>query len=110
MFVLYGFKFVYENWCWVIWVFIWKEVWEIVKMVDWFNIGLCLDIFQIVGGEWGDLIIVLCFIEGVLVVDFIVWYKDSFEELLCMVLLDKIYFLQISDVYKMDELLVDVVE
>ncbi|KAK4649887.1 hypothetical protein QC762_704230 [Podospora pseudocomata] len=106
----HGFKLAYENWCWATRAPTWKEVWEIVKMVDRPNIGLCLDTFQTAGGEWGDPTTASRLIEGVSAADLTVRYKDSLEELSRTVPSDNIYFLQISDAYKMDEPLADVVE
>lgn len=38
----------YENWYWS------THAWDIVRQVDWHNVGLCLDTFQIAGSEWSD--------------------------------------------------------
>ncbi|KAK4180242.1 xylose isomerase-like protein [Triangularia setosa] len=106
----HGFKLAYENWCWATRAPKWKDVWEIVKMVDRPNIGLCLDTFQTAGGEWGDPTTASRLIEGLSAKNLTAQYKNSLKELASTVPSYKIYFLQISDAYKMDEPLADVEE
>ena len=80
-------------------------MWEIVKAVDRPNVGLCLDTFQTAGSEWADPTTSSGLIEGHtggkegLERDF----KASLEELAETVPKEKIFFLQISDAYKLDE-------
>ncbi|KAM7185431.1 Xylose isomerase-like, TIM barrel-containing domain containing protein [Naviculisporaceae sp. PSN 640] len=99
----HGFRLAYENWCWATRAPTWKDVWEIVQLAGRDNIGLCLDTFQTAGGEWGDptsangLIEVEAGVEGLTK-----RYKESLDELTRTVPAEKIYFLQISDAYKMD--------
>ncbi|KAM7200742.1 Xylose isomerase-like, TIM barrel-containing domain containing protein [Rhypophila sp. PSN 637] len=99
----HGFKVAYENWCWATRAPGWKDVWEIVRLVDRENVGLCLDTFQTAGGEWGDPTTQsgLVKLDGSKE-DLDRRYKQSLEELIRTVPADKIFFLQISDAYKMD--------
>lgn len=98
-----GFRIAYENWCWATHAPLWKDVWEIVRLADRENIGLCLDTFQSAGGEWGDPTTKSGKLEGE---DGSVdepalqkSWQDSLHELAATVPADKIYFLQISDAY-----------
>lgn len=100
----HGFKLAYENWCWATRAPRWKDVWEIVKLAGRDNIGLCLDTFQTAGGEWGD----PTSAKGVIEIEGGIEelskrYRESLEELTRTVPAEKIYFLQISDAYKMDQ-------
>ncbi|KAK4207054.1 xylose isomerase-like protein [Rhypophila decipiens] len=104
----HGFKLAYENWCWATRAPYWKDVWEIVRLVDRENVGLCLDTFQTAGGEWGDPTTqsgLMTFDGGKEDLDR--RYKQSLEELIRTVPAEKIFFLQISDAYKMDGALKD---
>ena len=47
-------RFSYENMCWDDYFSTWRLAWDLVKTVDRDNFGLCLDTFQIAGGEWAD--------------------------------------------------------
>ncbi|KAL2195566.1 xylose isomerase-like protein [Corynascus similis CBS 632.67] len=99
-----GFRLAYENWCWATCAPTWKDVWTIVKKADRPNIGLCLDTFQTAGGEWGDPTTASGRIEAEGVSEEHLWkqYEASLAELAKTVPADKIYFLQISDAYKLD--------
>jgi len=99
-----GMRIAYENWCWATWAPEWKDVWDIVQRVDRENVGLCLDTFQSAGGEWGDprndsgLVA-----EGRLSKEDVgKKWKKSLEDLGKQVPAEKIFFLQISDAYRMD--------
>ncbi|KAJ0122023.1 3-dehydroshikimate dehydratase [Diaporthe amygdali] len=98
-----GFRIAYENWCWATHAPDWKDVWEIVKLADRENIGLCLDTFQSAGGEWGDPTTKSGKLEGkdggVDEAALQKSWEDSMRELADTVPADKIYFLQISDAY-----------
>ncbi|KAK0747387.1 xylose isomerase-like protein [Apiosordaria backusii] len=110
MLAAHGFRLAYENWCWATRAPKWKDVWEIVKMVDRPNIGLCLDTFQTAGGEWGDPTTASGLLEGISAEDLTMRYRDSLKELTRTVPSDKIFFLQISDAYKMDTPMADTEE
>ncbi|MCJ1339925.1 hypothetical protein MMC09_005217 [Bachmanniomyces sp. S44760] len=49
-----GGKIAYENWCWSSHAPDWKSIYSIVQAVGRENVGLCLDTFQSVGGEYAD--------------------------------------------------------
>jgi len=95
-----GFKIAYENWCWATHAPTWKDVWEIVKKADRPNLGLCLDTFQSAGGEWGDPTTECGLIENVGQDELHRRWKASCEELAKTVPQEKIFFLQISDAYR----------
>jgi sugar phosphate isomerase/epimerase len=98
-----GFKLAYENWCWATCAPTWKDVWAIVQKADKPNIGLCLDTFQTAGGEWGDPTTQSGRVEdgGVTPEDLSTRYAASLDELSRTVPAEKIYFLQISDAYRL---------
>ena len=47
-------KFAYENLAWGNFLDTWDGIWEVVKRVDRWNFGLCLDTFNIAGRVWAD--------------------------------------------------------
>lgn len=47
-------RFAYENLCWSTHVDTWEKAWQVCKMVDRPNFGLCLDTFNIAGRVWAD--------------------------------------------------------
>lgn len=91
----------YENWCWATHAPHWRDVWDIVRLADRPNIGLCLDTFQSAGGEWGDPTTASGFLGDASAPPTDAW-KASLRALAQTVPADKIYFFQISDAYKMD--------
>ncbi|KAI7773793.1 hypothetical protein LA080_009870 [Diaporthe eres] len=105
-----GFRIAYENWCWATHAPDWKDVWEIVRLADRDNIGLCLDTFQSAGGEWGDPTTESGKLESkdgsVDEEGLNKSWQDSLRELAATVPANKIYFLQISDAYRMQPALV----
>lgn len=105
-----GFRIAYENWCWATHAPGWRDVWEIVKLAGRDNIGLCLDTFQSAGGEWGDPTTESGRLEQEKGQVDEKALQDSWEaslrELAATVPADKIYFLQISDAYRMQPPLV----
>lgn len=96
-----GFKIAYENWCWASQAPNWADVWKIVKMADRPNIGLCLDTFQTAGGEWADPTTESGLLPGLTETEVNTGYQESLNELSRTVPGDKIFFLQISDAYRM---------
>ncbi|KIX08164.1 uncharacterized protein Z518_02820 [Rhinocladiella mackenziei CBS 650.93] len=102
-----GFKIAYENWSWATHASTWKNVWEIVKRANRPNLGLCLDTFQSAGGEWGNPTTESGLNEGANKDELERRWRASCEELSKTVPSDKIFFLQISDAYKMDPPLKD---
>ncbi|KAK1967039.1 xylose isomerase-like TIM barrel [Colletotrichum sublineola] len=99
-----GFRVAYENWCWATHAPTWKDVWKIVQLANRPNLGLCLDTFQSAGGEWGDPTTASGRIEtgGLGERELKMAYEISLQELAKTVPPEKVYFLQISDAYKVD--------
>ncbi|CAN8101487.1 unnamed protein product [Discula destructiva] len=98
-----GLRIAYENWCWATHAPRWKDVWEIVQLADRPNIGLCLDTFQSAGGEWADPTTASGLLdesESESSSTTSSW-RASVRELARTVPADKIFFLQISDAYRM---------
>ncbi|TVY53040.1 3-dehydroshikimate dehydratase, partial [Lachnellula suecica] len=97
----HSFRLAYENWCWATHAPTWASVWSIVQLANRPNIGLCLDTFQTVCGEYGDPTT-----ASTLIAD------RGFQEKLTMNLTaslrdlkdnvpaEKIYVLQLSDAYR----------
>lgn len=97
-----NFRICYENWCWSTHAPDWADAWDIVKMVDRSNIGLCLDTFQTAGGEWADPTTESGLIDGLSKLDLEAKFQQSMEELSRTIPKDKIYLLQISDAYRVN--------
>ena len=97
----HGFRLVYENWCWATHSPTWKSVWDIVKRTNRDNVGLCLDKFQTAGSEWADPTTVSGLIENVDRIELENRFRKILQELSVTIPPEKIYFLQISDAYKM---------
>ncbi|KZL64212.1 xylose isomerase-like tim barrel [Colletotrichum incanum] len=99
-----GFRIAYENWCWATHAPTWKDVWKIVQLANRPNLGLCLDTFQSAGGEWGDPTTASGRIEtgGLGEKELRMSYEISLQELAKTVPPEKVYFLQISDAYKVE--------
>lgn len=97
----HGYRLAYENWCWATVAPTWSSVYEIVKLVDRPNIGLCLDTFQTVGSEYADpnTSSGLISTEGIQAKLEQNW-KHSLATLTKTVPKEKIYLLQISDAYR----------
>lgn len=102
-----GFKIAYENWCWATYAPTWKDVWEIVKKADRPNLGLCLDTFQSAGGEWGSPTTKSGVIEDVDKTELDKRWQASCEELSETIPPEKIFFLQVSDAYRVSPPLED---
>lgn len=107
-------RLAYENWCWATHAPGWRDVWNIVRLADRDNIGLCLDTFQSAGGEWADPTTA----SGLVEADggapsesaLAEAWRASLRDLAREVPGDKIYFLQISDAYRMQPPLSDRLE
>lgn len=97
-----NFRMAYENWCWSTHSPHWKDVWKIVEKVNRPNVGLCLDTFQSGGGEWADPTTESGLREDVSRDELEKRWRKSLVKLASTVPADKIYFLQISDAYKMN--------
>ncbi|GAB7359446.1 hypothetical protein MBLNU230_g6094t1 [Neophaeotheca triangularis] len=99
-----GFRIAYENWCWSTHAPDWEDVWDICQKVNRPNFGLCLDTFQSAGGEWGDPTTKSGMLEDGRSAEQITKdWKASCDKLANTVPADKIFFLQISDAYKMEQ-------
>ena len=72
-----------------------------MQRVDRPTFGLCLDTLQSGGGEWGDPTTVSGRVEGLSQSELDKTWKLSCEELAKILPPEKIFFLQISDAYKM---------
>lgn len=101
IFAAKGFKIAYENWCWATHAPTWKDVWEVVQKANRPNLGLCLDTFQSAGGEWGNPTTKSGLNEEEPKDELDSRWRASCEELSNTVPAEKIFFLQISDAYKM---------
>jgi sugar phosphate isomerase/epimerase len=67
------------------------------------NLGLCLDTFQTAAGEWGDPTTKSGRIEGASGFDVQRMYEMSLRDLAAKVPKEKIYILQVSDAYRMEQ-------
>jgi sugar phosphate isomerase/epimerase len=99
----HNFRLCYENWCWSTHAPGWKDVWDIVQKVDRPNVGLCLDTFQTAGGEWADPTTNSGLDESSPRGELQANFMNSLAELAMTIPQDKIYLLQISDAYKMQQ-------
>ncbi|GAA5851145.1 hypothetical protein JCM8547_004144 [Rhodosporidiobolus lusitaniae] len=91
-----SFRVAYENWCWSTHASTSQAVWEIVQEVDRDNIGLCLDTFQHSGAVWADPTREDGLADSPNREE---RFKESLKQLE-QIPANKIYFLQISDAYK----------
>ncbi|KAF2209927.1 hypothetical protein CERZMDRAFT_99984 [Cercospora zeae-maydis SCOH1-5] len=100
-----GQRIAYENWCWSTHAPDWEDVWDICQKVNRENFGLCLDTFQSAGGEWGDPTTESGMVEdGKRTSEQVTQdWKASCAKLAKTVPKEKIFLLQISDAYKMEE-------
>lgn len=101
-----GLRIAYENWCWATHAPAWRDVWDLVRRADRANLGLCLDTFQSAGGEWADPTTASGLVEeeegggGVSEAALGGRWRASVCELAATVPAEKIFFLQISDAYR----------
>jgi len=103
MLAVHKYTLAYENWCWSSYAPTWDHAWDVVKNINKPNVGLCLDTFQIAGSEWADPTTA----SGISEISGLnsEWLKTqsnkSLKTLVEEVPKDKIFFLQISDAYRM---------
>jgi 4-hydroxyphenylpyruvate dioxygenase len=90
-------RFAYEPMAWGAHVDLWQQGWEIVKLVDRPNFGMCLDTFQILAKVWGDVTSKTGQVENA---DQIL--ENDIKEFLRTVSLDKIYYVQLSDAERLE--------
>ncbi len=95
-----GFRVAYEHRCWTTQALTWKAGWEIVNQADRPNLGLCLDSFQIAGGELGDPTTQTGLVEDVSRAELQSRWRASLQELAATVPPERIFILQLSDAYK----------
>lgn len=93
------FRLAYEPWCWATHNPTWKDCWDVVKAIDMRNVGLCLDTFQIIGGEYADPTSDSGIRTDVSSTELGKTFAASLDELARTVPDDKIFLLQISDAY-----------
>lgn len=93
----HGFRMAYEPWWWATLSPTWEDCWEVVKAVDRPNCGLCLDTFQIAGGEYADPTADNGLVAGVSPEELGKKFADSLYELSKTVSGDKVYLVHISD-------------
>ena len=101
----YKFRLAYENWCWATHAPTWSSVYGIVTLANRPNIGLCLDTFQTAGSELADPTTKSGLIEStpsISAQELETQFRSSLKELSETIPKEKIYFLQISDAYRMD--------
>ena len=100
----HSFRLAYENWCWATHAPTWRSVYDIVRLANRPNIGLCLDTFQTAGSEWADPTTTSGLLEtpGVSTSQLEHNFQKSLDEMSKTIPREMIYFLQISDAYKMD--------
>ena len=99
-----GFRIAYENWCWSTHAPDWADVGDICKQVGRPNFGLCLDTFQSAGGEWADPTTTSGMVEDGRTPEEVTRdWQASCQRLSETVPADKIFFLQISDAYRMQQ-------
>lgn len=95
----YNVRVAYENWCWGAHINTWRHIYDIMKLVDRDNFGLNLDTFQTGAREWAD----PGQKSGLLDLppeERERRFKKSMEELTNTVKPEEIFFLQVSDAYK----------
>lgn len=103
----HGFRLAYENWCWATVSPTWSSVYEIVRLVDRENCGLCLDTFQTFGSEYADPTTSSGLIETspespgteISKKELQTQFKVSLRKLTATIPKEKIFLLQISDAY-----------
>lgn len=94
----YSCRIAYEPWCWGTHVNTWKHCFDVLKLVDRPNFGLCLDTFQIIGREWADPSNEDCLLN---VPDRDERLRKSLHELSQSIKPEQIFFFQISDAYQL---------
>ncbi|TVY41069.1 3-dehydroshikimate dehydratase [Lachnellula occidentalis] len=97
----HSFRLAYENWCWATHAPTWSSVWQIVQAANRPNIGLCLDTFQTICGEYGDPTTPSTLIQSAGLQQKLEHnLTASLQALQDTVPADKIYVLQLSDAYR----------
>jgi 4-hydroxyphenylpyruvate dioxygenase len=97
-----GIQFAYENLAWGTYVDTWEQAWEIVRLVDRPNFGICLDTFNIAARIYAD-----PEAPNRKTVDADAIFKASMEHMVKIVDPKKIVFVQVVDGEYLDEPLVE---
>ncbi|KAJ6441618.1 hypothetical protein O9K51_05169 [Purpureocillium lavendulum] len=97
-----GLRIAYENWCWATKAPTWRSVWDVVRLADRPNLGLCLDTFQAAGAELADPTTGSGYIDVINGEELQRRWANSLKDLATSVPPQKIYLLQISDGYRMN--------
>lgn len=95
-------RFAYENLCWGTHVDTWEKAWEVVRLVDRPNFGVCLDTFNIAGRVWAD--------PGApdgKTPNADQDLKESMERMVKEVDVEKVFYIQVVDAERMDSPLVE---
>lgn len=93
-----GVRIAYEALCWGTFVNKWEQSYEIVRAVDRTNFGICLDTFQITGGEFAD-----PSAENGCIPEADQALKNSLEKLKETIDVGKVFFVQAADAERMRE-------
>lgn len=96
-----GIRFVFEALCWGTRVDLWETSWELVRMVDRPNFGLCLDSFNIAGRIYADPACSTC-----KCVDAEAAVEASMKKLVAEVDVSKVFYVQIVDAERLSSPLV----
>lgn len=91
-------SFAYEGVAWGTYIDTWQGTWEVVKRVDKPNFGLCLDTFHIVARDWGDPTAPGCKRR-----DGDENLKQSMEELVKEIDVNKVFYVQLGDAELLDQ-------
>ena len=94
-------SFAYEGVAWGTHINTWQGTWEVVKLVDKPNFGLCLDTYHIAARVWGD----PTASDG-MSVDADAQLRRSLEQLIKEVDVKKVFYVQVGDAERLDRPLV----
>ena len=92
----------YEGVAWGTYIDTWQGTWEIVQQVNKPNFGLCIDSYHIVARDWGDPTAVGCKRP-----DGDESLKRSMEELVEIVDVEKVFYVQLGDAELLDKPLIE---
>lgn len=95
-------RFAYENLCWGTHVDTWEKAWEVVRLVDRPNFGVCLDTFNIAGRVWADPTAP----DGK-TLDADRELQESMERMVKEVDVEKVFYIQVVDAERMQSPLVE---
>lgn len=90
-------RFAYENLCWGTHIDTWEQAWDVVRLVDRANFGMCLDTFNIAGRIWADPTSVDGKVESADAA-----LDTSLKRLVEKVDVSKIFYIQLVDAERLD--------